>query len=75
MVNLYWDLGDNFTLQLYFPVSASKDHVSADADEDIGRNQGETYVVCLDCGKQVAYDWENIRLEKPVDVSSRSQGL
>jgi hypothetical protein len=38
-----------------------------------GENQGETYVVCLDCGQQFAYDWENMRLGKPVDISSRSQ--
>jgi hypothetical protein len=29
----------------------------------------ETYVVCLDCGKQFAYDWENMRLGKAVDIS------
>ncbi len=38
-------------------------------------SQGETYVACLDCGQQFAYDWENMRLGKPVDVSNRSQGF
>jgi len=38
-----------------------------------GENQNETYVVCLDCGTQFAYDWENMRLGKPVEVSSDSQ--
>jgi hypothetical protein len=30
----------------------------------------ETYVVCLDCGKQFIYDWENMRLDKPADISA-----
>ena len=29
----------------------------------------ETYVVCLDCGKQFIYDWENMRLGGAVDIS------
>jgi hypothetical protein len=29
----------------------------------------EMYVVCLDCGKQFAYDWENMRVGKAVDIS------
>ena len=30
---------------------------------------GDTYVVCLECGKQFIYDWENMRLGKGVDIS------
>jgi hypothetical protein len=30
---------------------------------------GDTYVVCLECGKQFLYDWENMRLGKAVDIS------
>src|SRR5690242_5889797 len=30
---------------------------------------GETYVVCLECGKQFTYDWEQMRLGDPVDIS------
>lgn len=29
-----------------------------------------TYVVCLDCGKEFAYDWQEMRV---VDVRSRRQ--
>lgn len=29
----------------------------------------ETYVVCLECGRQFTYDWENMRLGKMVDIS------
>ena len=33
----------------------------------------ETYVVCLDCGKQFIYDWEHMQLGKPVDLSEGSR--
>lgn len=33
-------------------------------------HSGETYVVCLDCGKQFTYDWEQMRLGKAVDISA-----
>ena len=33
---------------------------------------GATYVVCLECGKQFAYDWEKMQLGKPVDISEAS---
>ena len=29
----------------------------------------DTYVVCLDCGKQFVYDWDNMRLGGAVDIS------
>ena len=32
----------------------------------------ETYVVCLDCGKQFTYDWENMRIGKAADISGGS---
>jgi hypothetical protein len=31
-----------------------------------GVPQGETYVVCLDCGKQFAYDAREMRIGKPL---------
>ncbi len=39
-----------------------------------GVPHGETYVVCLDCGKQFAYDLEKMHIGKPVQ-SSRSAGV
>jgi hypothetical protein len=27
-----------------------------------------TYVVCLDCGRQFAYDWETMRTGKPIEL-------
>jgi len=32
----------------------------------------ETYVVCLDCGKQFTYDWENMRLGRAVEIADGS---
>jgi hypothetical protein len=32
----------------------------------------ETYVVCLECGKQFVYDWENMRLGQAVDIAEGS---
>jgi hypothetical protein len=29
----------------------------------------DTYVVCLDCGQEFAYDWERMRLGRPVTAS------
>jgi hypothetical protein len=34
-----------------------------------GVPHGETYVVCLDCGKQFAYDTKEMRIGKPIDTS------
>lgn len=34
-----------------------------------GEFPSETYVVCLECGKQFAYDWETMQLGKAVDIS------
>jgi hypothetical protein len=34
-----------------------------------GVSDGQTYVVCLDCGKQFAYDLRKMRIEGPLDSS------
>ena len=34
-----------------------------------GVPQGPTYVVCLDCGKQFAYDLREMRVGKPLESS------
>ena len=39
-----------------------------------GQPQGETYVVCLDCGKQFHYDVREMKIGKPVE-SSRDRGV
>ena len=37
-----------------------------------GADESEIYVVCLDCGKQFVYDWEHMRIAKPVDIAATS---
>jgi len=37
-----------------------------------GADASEIYVVCLDCGKQFVYDWEQMRIAKPVDIAAAS---
>ncbi len=34
-----------------------------------GQPHGETYIVCLDCGKQFSYDMKEMRIGKPIDHS------
>jgi hypothetical protein len=33
-----------------------------------GATRGGTYVVCLDCGKEFAYNWKEMRLGQPVTI-------
>ena len=39
----------------------------------LGRNS--TYVVCLDCGKEFDYDWQEMRIGQPVSpvITSNTQ--
>ncbi|HEV3331674.1 MAG TPA: hypothetical protein VG096_11870 [Bryobacteraceae bacterium] len=39
-----------------------------------GVSDGQTYVVCLDCGKQFAYDLQEMRIEGPL-ASSHDSGV
>jgi hypothetical protein len=39
-----------------------------------GVPHGQTYVVCLDCGKQFAYDLQQMRVGKPLE-SSHEHGV
>ncbi|MBK9166854.1 MAG: hypothetical protein IPM24_05245 [Bryobacterales bacterium] len=29
------------------------------------KTQGETYIVCLDCGRHLSYDWAAMRIAEP----------
>ena len=40
-----------------------------------GGIHGETYVVCLDCAKQFAYDFETMHIGKPIDHSHEASVL
>jgi DNA-directed RNA polymerase subunit RPC12/RpoP len=39
-----------------------------------GVAHGQTYVVCLDCGKQFSYDLQEMRVGKPLE-SSHDEGV
>ena len=47
-----------------FPLTPARSKRSKESSE-----KPETYVVCLDCGKQFVYDWEKMRLGGAVDIS------
>jgi hypothetical protein len=57
-----------------FPISARKGHRRSPAATMTG-----TYVVCLDCGKEFAYDWHKMRmvpdrtLRRPAVVESATE--
>jgi len=36
-------------------------------------SQTGTYVVCLDCGKEFAYDWQEMRTQKPRQTETYAQ--
>jgi hypothetical protein len=42
----------------------------------VGDTSAETYVVCLDCAKQFTYDWDNMRVGRPIELPAqrRTQG-
>lgn len=44
-----------------FPMSAHKHHGT------------RTYIVCLDCGKEIPYDWENMRAGEPACSTASTQ--
>ncbi len=49
-----------------FPLTPKRD------DRPISQSAARTgtYVVCLDCGKEFPYNWQELRIEKPVHASS-----
>lgn len=53
-----------------FPLTPAKNRDSGFSETPAPR---ETYVVCLECGKQFIYDWKNMRLGDPVDLSEGSR--
>lgn len=40
-----------------------------------GMPHGQTYVVCLDCGKQFAYDVKEMRIGKQIDIPAERRSL
>ncbi|MGH9719188.1 MAG: hypothetical protein ACRD8O_03180 [Bryobacteraceae bacterium] len=40
-----------------------------------GTAKGAMYVVCLDCGKKIGYDWDHMRTGKRVDSANEAANL
>jgi hypothetical protein len=51
-----------------FPLTPARSKKGADS----GEKHADTYVVCLDCGKQFVYDWENMRLGGAADIAEEA---
>jgi len=48
-----------------FPITPSRKNAAFSAP---GASLTGTYVVCLECGKEFAYDWESMRIGQPKGV-------
>ena len=48
-------------------VLPQKNNISVDPTRKSGRTR-ETYVVCLECGTEFQYDWQQMRVLKPLKV-------
>jgi hypothetical protein len=46
--------------RMSFPITSRRGQRKPAAAAETG-----TYVVCLDCGKEFAYDWQTMRMQKP----------
>ena len=51
-----------------FPLTPAR----AKKGEPSTEKHSDTYVVCLDCGKQFVYDWDKMRLGGAVDISDEA---
>ena len=50
-----------------FPITRGRKSFGAQATA-----ASRTYVVCLDCGKEFAYDWKSMRVGEAVDGAPRA---
>jgi hypothetical protein len=50
-----------------FPLTPNRKSVAFPAPS---ATRNGTYVVCLDCGKELSYDWNAMRVGKPVLAAS-----
>ena len=62
LVNILWGCSHSRTT---FPLTPLR----AAAVSQTSGQRHDTYVVCLDCGKEFGYDWAEMRIGEP--VSSR----
>lgn len=43
-----------------FPITSTRK--AGEASRAKGRGSHDTYIVCLDCGQEFAYDWQRMKL-------------
>jgi hypothetical protein len=48
-----------------FPITPGRKNAGFPAQ---GATRTATYVVCLECGKEFAYDWQSMRIGQPVGL-------
>jgi hypothetical protein len=46
-----------------FPITLRRSYADSVA---VSGSVGSTYVACLDCGKEFAYDWKSMRIGEPM---------
>ena len=60
MMNTLFGCGHQRTT---FPMTLRRSYVGSAA---VSGSVGSTYVACLDCGKEFAYDWKSMRISAPM---------
>jgi hypothetical protein len=60
MMNTLFGCGHQRTT---FPITLWRSHAGSAA---VSGSVGSTYVACLDCGKEFAYDWKSMRIGEPM---------
>ena len=60
MMNTLFGCGHQRTT---FPITLRRSYAGSVAVSD---SVGSTYVACLDCGKEFAYDWKAMRIGQPM---------
>jgi len=60
MMNTLFGCGHQRTT---FPITLRRSYAGSTA---VSGSVGSTYVACLDCGKEFAYDWKSMRIGQAV---------
>lgn len=60
LINAFWGCSHRRTT---FPMTPGRKGFAAQ-----GATRHGTYVVCLDCGKEFRYDWNEMRQAEPVTI-------
>jgi hypothetical protein len=61
MMNTLFGCGHQRTT---FPITLRRSYAGSVA---VSPSVGSTYVACLDCGKEFAYDWKSMRIGEPMN--------